>query len=90
MAIPEPASQQKTLDKRERQLRRAIAQMEPAEKLRKSAEYVRSAQLLKVRAQYELCRYTEDANSKRIKGIRRKRAHWQGISVEAILMLYAI
>ena len=39
-------SQEKSLDKRERKLRRAIAMMAPVEKLRLAAEELRAAQLL--------------------------------------------
>ena len=92
-------SQQQSLEKREKQLRRAIAKMEPAQKLQEVAEAVRLAQLLVLKAELELIRYSEVAysqrmrkieHSKRASSIERKRDYWQSISIEAILIQYAI
>ena len=85
----QPYSQQESLEKRERKLRRAIAMMAPLEKLQMAAEEVRAAQLLLAKAESELIRYSDDANARRIKNIELRRAHWQTISVEAILVHYS-
>jgi hypothetical protein len=82
--------QQHSLDKRERKLRRAIAMMAPVEKLRLAAEEVRAAQLFLLKAEFELIRYSDDVNARRIKNIELKRTHWQAISVEAILIQYSV
>jgi hypothetical protein len=47
-------SQQHSLEKREKQFRRAIAKMEPTQKLQETAELVRLAQLLVLKAELEL------------------------------------
>jgi hypothetical protein len=95
----QPYSQQQTLDKRVKQLQRSIAKMEPAGKLQEAAEAVRAAQLLVLKAELELIRYSEVAYSermrriehaKRVKSIERKREYWQTITVEAILIQHAI
>lgn len=95
----QPYSQQQSLDKRERQLRRAIVKMEPVRKLQEAAELVRSAQLLVLKAEFELIRYSEVGasvgmrkmdHSKRVASIERKRNYWETITVEAILLQYAI
>jgi hypothetical protein len=95
----QPYSQQLTLDKRVKQLRRAIVKMEPAQKLQEATEAVRLAQLLVLKAELELIRYSEVAHfermrkiehPKRASSIERKRDYWQTITVEAILMEYAI
>jgi hypothetical protein len=95
----QPYSQQQSLEKREKQLRRAIAKMESAQKLQEAAESVRSAQLLVLKAELELIRYSEVAHSERMRkieyskrasSIERKRDYWQTITVEAILIQYAI
>lgn len=70
-------------------MRRAIAMMAPAEKLQSTAEDVRAAQLLLLKAETELIRYSEDTNPKRTKNIEARRSHWQTISVEAILIQYS-
>jgi hypothetical protein len=85
----QPYSKRQSLDKREQKLRRAISIMAPAEKLQLAAEGVRSAQLLILKAELELIRYSADADAKRIKTIELKRDHWQSISVEAILVQYS-
>ena len=94
----QPYSQQLSFDKRVKQLQRAIAKMEPARKLQEAAEAVRAAQLLVLKAELELIRYSEVAHSermrriehaKRMKSIERKREYWQTITVEAILVQYA-
>jgi hypothetical protein len=74
-------------------LRRAIAKMQPTQKLHAAAEKVRSAQLLVCKAELELIRYSEGTLrtpeehrlSKRTASIERTRNHWQTITVEAIL-----
>lgn len=85
--------------KREKQLRRAIAKMEPTRKLQEAAESVRLAQLLVLKAELELIRYSEVAHSERMRKIEhskrastieRKRDFWQTITIEAILIQYAI
>jgi hypothetical protein len=85
--------------KRESQLRRAIARMQPTQKLHAAAEKVRSSQLLVCKAELELIRYSEGTDfnrlrsidlSKRMASIERKRNYWQKITVEAILVQYAI
>lgn len=86
----QPYSQQESLEKRERKLRRAIATMAPLEKLQMAAEEVRAAQLLLAKAEFEFIRYSDDANARRIKNIELRRVHWQTISVEAILVQYSI
>src|SRR5258708_6078904 len=95
----QPYSQQLSLQKRENQLRRVIARMEPAQKLQDAAELVRLAKLLVLKAELELIRYSEVAHaqrlrkieySKRASSIERKRDYWQTITVEAILIQYAI
>jgi hypothetical protein len=59
-----PYSQQESLEKRERKLRRAIDTMASVEKLQKAAEDVRTAQLLLAKAELELIRYSENADGK--------------------------
>jgi len=95
----QPYSQQLSLEKRESHLRRAIAKMQPTQKLHAAAENVRSAQLLVCKAELDLIRYSEAAFSerltsidlpKRIASIERKRNYWQTITVEAIPVRYAI
>lgn len=95
----QPYSQQQSLEKREKQLRRAIAKMGPPQKLQEAAESVRLAQLLVLKAELELIRYSEVAHSERMRkieytkrtsSIERKRDYWQSITVEAILIQYAI
>jgi hypothetical protein len=95
----QPYSQQRSLERRESQLRRAIAKMQPTQKLLAAAEKVRSAQLLVCKAELELIRYSEGARSERLKSmdlakrmasIERKRYHWQAITVEEILVQFAI
>jgi hypothetical protein len=94
----QPYSQQLSLERRESQLRRAIAKMQPTQKLHAAAEKVRSAQLLVCKAELELIRYSEGAHSERLRSIdlskrmasiEHKRNHWQMITVEAILVQYA-
>jgi hypothetical protein len=85
----EPHSQKQSLDKREQRLRRAIVMMASVEQLQKAAEGVRAAQLLLLKAEFELIRYSDAPSAKRIRNIKTKRDHWQKISVEAILMQYA-
>jgi hypothetical protein len=85
----QPYYQQQSLEKREKRLRRAIAIMEPVEKLQAAAEDVRAVQLLLLKAEFELIRYSEEPNAKRIRNIELKRNHWQTISVEAILVQYS-
>jgi hypothetical protein len=94
----QPYSQQQTLEKREKQLRRAIGRMEPTQKLQEAAESVRLAQLLVLKAEQELIRYSEVAHSERVRkiehskrasGIKRKRDYWETITVEAILVQYS-
>jgi hypothetical protein len=84
----DPASQLNNLDKRERQLRRALALMSPVEKLHAAAESVRSAQLLVLKGYHEIVRYNVPTDSRRLKSIERKRAYWRTISAEAILIKY--
>jgi hypothetical protein len=55
----EPHSQKQSLDKREQRLRRAIAIMASVVKLQKAAEDVRAAQLLVLKAEFELIRYSD-------------------------------
>jgi hypothetical protein len=86
----QPYSQQQTLDKRERQLRRALTLMAPVEKLHAAAEDVRASQLLVLKAEEELIRYSPETDSKRLKNIERKRDYWQSMSVEAILVQYGV
>jgi hypothetical protein len=95
----QPYSQQLSLEKSESQLRRAIAKMQPTQRLHAAAEKVRSAQLLVYKAELELIRYSEVAYSERLRSvdlskrmasIERKRNHWQTITVEAILVQYSI
>jgi hypothetical protein len=95
----QPYSQQQSLSRRESQLRRAIAKMEPVQKLQLVAEKVRAAQLLVCKAELELVRYSQEAHSERLRAIEhskrvakieRKRDLWQSITVEAILIEYAI
>jgi hypothetical protein len=69
-------SQRKSLDKRERKLRRAIWFMAPVANLYKAAEGVRAAKLLLFKAKLELIRCSEDADAKPIKNIERKRDYW--------------
>jgi hypothetical protein len=94
----QPYSQQQTLEKRENQLRRAIGRMEPTQKLQEAAESVRLAQLLVLKAEQELIRYSEVAHSERMRkieyskrasSIERKRDYWETITVEAILVQYS-
>jgi hypothetical protein len=85
----QPYSQQQSLEKREKRMRRAIAKMESVEKLQAAAEDVRAAQLLLLKAEFELIRYSEEPNAKRIRNIELKHDHWQTISVEAILVRYS-
>jgi len=83
--------------------REAIAacnrEMGPPQKLQEAAESVRLAQLLVLKAELELIRYSEVAHSERMRkieytkrtsSIERKRDYWQSITVEAILIQYAI
>jgi hypothetical protein len=76
-----------------------MVKLEPARKLQEAAESVRSAQLLVLKAELELVRYSEVAfsermrkiqYSKRVRSIERKRDYWQTITVEAILIQYSI
>jgi hypothetical protein len=84
-----PYSQQQSLEKREQKLRRAIAAMAPVEKLQQAAEGVRASQLLLLKAEFELIRYSDAVNDRRIRNIELKRDYWQTISVEAILVQYS-
>jgi hypothetical protein len=86
----EHSPQQLTLAKRERQLQRALAQMAPVHKLHAAAEHVRAAQLLVLKAHAENIRYSPTADPKRLRNIERQRIHWRDISVEAILVQYAV
>lgn len=85
----QPYSQQQSLEKREQKLRRAIAAMAPVEKLQQAAEAVRAGQLLLLKAELELIRYSDAVNHRRIRNIEVKRDYWQTISVEAILVQYS-
>jgi hypothetical protein len=86
----EHSPQHLTLVKRERQLRRALALMAPVNKLHATAELVRSAQLLVLKAHAENVRYPPDADAKRMSNIDRQRSYWRAISVEAILLKYTV
>src|SRR5580698_2232952 len=94
-----PYSQQQSLEKRAKRLLRAIAKMAPAQRLQEAAESVRSAQLLVLKADLELIRYSDVAHSERMRkreyskrasSIERKRDYWQSITVESILVQYVI
>ena len=63
--------------------------MAPVEKLRLAAEELRAAQLLLWKAEFEIIRYSDNVNAKRMRNIELKRTHWQTISVEAILVMYS-
>jgi hypothetical protein len=86
----EHSPQHKTLAKRELQLRQALALMAPVDKLHAAAEHVRKAQLLILKAHAENIRYAPDLDPKRLENIERQRSHWRAISVEAILVQYAV
>ena len=64
--------------------------MAPVDKLHAAAEHVRSAQLLVLKAHAENVRYAPDTDLKRLRNIERQRSHWRAISVEAILVEYAV
>jgi hypothetical protein len=90
LSLGEHSPQHLTLAKREAKLRRALASMAAVDKLHAAAELVRTAQLLALKAHAENIRYSPDVDPKRLNNIDREHAYWLAISVEAILIKYAV
>src|SRR5262249_52972200 len=86
----EPYSKLELLEKREQQLRIAIAKSASVSAIGRAAEHVRKAQLAVLKARRELIRYespTDDV-AKQLSKLSEMEVAWQGKSVREIVSVY--
>jgi hypothetical protein len=87
----EPYKKNETLHKREQQLRHALSAAAAPERLRRTAENVRIAQLAVLKAEKELVRYDKDSEerSRRLASIELRQHVWQSTTIESIIQQYS-